>query len=716
MQARAGTAGEDDAFHPPIFAHRVILASHVCEGAWPEACSLSWKASRARLVQLSKGSSVVSWFELLWATIVTLALLGVTGGSLAWVVGLRGYWAVAAAPAFGLTMIGGTAIVAPWLGLRWSILPVLLVTLVLGLVLWFARSLTRRWRAIDVPDPATRARFDIWVLVGVGVATVLISLRVLDAIGAPTNFSQTFDNIFHLNAVRFVLDTGNASSLYVGRMTNPGGALGFYPAAWHGAVALIVQLTGIAIPIAVNAMSVAVAAVVWPLGIVLLTRTLFGRGPVLTVAAGILSTAFPLFPMLLLDYGVLYPYQLGLALVPVALAATAQALGLCASSPSGMPRIWWAIVLLGTLPGIALAHPGALVSWLALSSPMVLIFAILRLRAARSARGRWIVVGLFVVYLIAGVLALKVLRPPLEARGWPTVMSVPAAAWEVLSVSAWFGVAAAIAAIAVLAGIVWAVLTRTATTWVSLGMYVVAAVLFITVASLPFGTLRDALTGAWYNNIPRLAAMLPLAMVPLAAYGVARTTGALAKVPAVSRARVSVAPVWRGTIGVAGIVIGALLVQGPALAVASTSVSHAFAITPSSVLVNSDEYALLQRLDSHVPDGVAIAGSPWTGSSMAYALADRPVLMPHTLMEITDELELVNEGLSEATPGSSVCAAMSALGVGFVLDFGTQEVHGAVHEFPGFEDLAGSPAVELVDHEGDARLYAITGCAAGLDE
>lgn len=645
-----------------------------------------------------------------------LILLAVTGGTLAWAVGLRGFWAVAVAPAFGMTMIGGTAIVAPWLGLPWSVVAVLIVTIVVGALLWWARFATSHRHSLGDLTRAARPRFDVWLLVALVAAAVVLSLRVFEAVGAPGNFSQTFDNIFHLNGVRFILETGNASSLYLGRMTNPGGALAFYPAAWHAAVALVVQLSGASIPVAVNAMTLVVAAVIWPLGIMLLTRTLFGAGRMLTVSAGILATAFPLFPLLLMEYGVLYPYQLGLALTPVAVAATVQALGLgqrAGLQSSQLSRWWWGLVVLGTIPGIALSHPGAFVSWLAFTAPAVVIFVILRWRDTKTARGRWIVAGAFFAYLLAGALALVVLRPPAEARGWPIMMSVPAAAWEVLSVSAWFGIAVPLAAIAVLAGIVWAVIVRNSSSWLALGIYVVAALLFITVASLPFGSLRDALTGAWYNNVPRLAAMLPLAMVPLGAFGIARTASTLAAIPVFTRMRTRTAPAWRVVIGAVLALAGMLAVQGAALNAASASVSRLFAITPDSPLVNSDEYALLQRVDEHVPKGVAIAGSPWNGASMAYALAGRPVLMPHTLMEITDELDLINDGLTEANPGDAVCAAIAALNVGFVLDFGPQEVHGAAHEFPGFEHLAESDRVRLVDQEGEARLYEIVACGPG---
>jgi len=652
----------------------------------------------------------VSWFELFWAAALLLLLLAVTGGSLAWAVGLRGFAALATAPAFGITMIGGTAIVAQWVGLSWSVVSVLVVTLVVGAALWGARFAYLRTRSQPEEEgERTRPRFDVWLLVASIAAILVLSFRLADAVGLPTNFSQTFDNIFHLNAVRFILDTGNASSLAIGRMTNPGGALGFYPAAWHGAVSLIVQLSGVSIPVAVNAMSIVVGAVIWPLGAVLLTRILFGRGRVLTISAAILATAFPLFPLLLLDYGVLYPYQLGLSLVPIALAATAQVFGLGQRVP-GFSRWWWTLVLLGTLPGIALAHPGALVSWLALSVPMVIAFAIAQWRAHSSARSRVLIAGAFAAYIVAGILALKILRPPLEARGWPTTLSVPAAVWEVLSISTWYGAAALVAILAVLAGIIWALIARTPASLVALGMYLVAAILFVTVVALPFGTLRDALTGAWYNNTPRLAAMLPLVMVTLGAYGVARTASALATIPVVERIRASTPPSGRVLLGAALAVGGMLAVQGAALAQATTSVSALFAITPTSPLVNSDEYALLNRVDQHVPEGVAIAGSPWNGSSLAYALADRPVLMPHTLMEITQELELVNEGLVGAKPGGAVCEAVEILHVGFVLDFGSQEVHGAQHEFPGFEDLGTSDRVRLVDEQGEARLYEIVAC------
>lgn len=656
----------------------------------------------------------MDWVGLAFASLTGIAVLGVVGLVLSWALGLRGFWAIAVAPAFAVTVTAGTAVIAGFVGFGWSILPVIVMTLVLAAILRGARYLVER--RFGAPAPAERRRFDGWLLTGVILAALIITVRFAQIIGDPGNISQTFDNIFHLNAVRFMLETGNASSLGIGQMTNPGGSLGFYPAAWHANVALIVQLSGVSTPVAVNAFTLVISAVIWPLGILLLTRSLFAAARarldarVLVLFAGLLAASLPTFPFLLMDYGVLYPYQLGLALVPTALAVTLAALGLDRSSTVGVARVWWVIALLGILPGLAIAHPTAFVSWLALSLPMAIVFAVQRWRASTSVGGRVLVVVLFLAYGGVGFVALRVLRPPGEARGWPPVTTIADAAQQVLLGSTWYAIPAVLAAILVIVGIVWAFIVRTPGAIVAVGMYLVAAYLFINVAALSIPSLRDLFTGTWYNNIPRLAALLPIVMVPLGAFSIACTAKWLADRAAVRRALDS-SPRWAKALVGGVVVVGAVaaLQAGPVPRAVEWA-SRVFAVTPDSALLSTDEFALLDRLDEHVPEGVAIAGSPWTGSSLAFAITGRPVLMPHTLMEISDDLELINDELGEATPGSAVCSAVDDLDVGFVLDFGGREVHPGEHLYPGLTDLERSDSVRLVDEQGDARLFEIVAC------
>ena len=641
--------------------------------------------------------------ELLWPAVVLLAVYAVLGGSLAWVIGLRGLWAVAAAPAFATTVICGASVVAGWLGLGWSILPSLVLAVVIGAgVLLVRRRTTTR-------PVAPRSFSPWWTVLALVLSAIVIGGQTLSVIGAPTAISQTFDNVFHLNAIRYILDTGAASPLELGQMTSPNGGVPFYPSVWHATAAIVVQLSGASIPAVVNAQTLVIAAVLWPLGAVLLSRVLAGATAAVTVSAALVSASVPMFPLLPMDYGVLYPFQLALALAPVALAATASLLGIGASAGERAPG-WWGFVLLGAIPGVALAHPGGFVAWLALSVPMVGVFAVRFWRGHPAGRARTgLVVGVL-AYLGLGLLLLKILRPPLPTRLWPTALSPAEAVQEVAQVSMFYGTVSIGVALAILLGLVWAVRERTGPIFVTVASWIIGAALFVIVIASPFGTLRDALTGSWYNNWPRLAAVFGVALVPLAAFGVARTVEAVARRWAAARPE---AVRVRTLTGAALAVVGAVLLPLPALPHAVEQAHGRFALDDDSALVSADEMSLLERLPAHVPAGEKIAGNPYTGTALAYAIGGREVLMPHILVDVSEDAQTVNDHLADAETQPDVCDALRETGVGFVLDFGDREVHNGSHPLPGLEELEDSRVVRLVDSEGDARLYEVTACGLG---
>jgi len=221
------------------------------------------------------------------------------------------------------------------------------------------------------------------------------------------------------------------------------------------------------------------------------------------------------------------------------------------------------------------------------------------------------------------------------------------------------------------------------------------------------------MTAAWYNNAPRLAAVVPLIVVPVAAVGAAAVWAWITA--AVARRSTAGGP---GTAARSGLAVGLVLVlvvatQLGAMQQAVREAAASYALNADSPLVSEDEMTLLRRLPGEVPADAVIAGSPWTGAGVAYAISGREVLMPHTLMDIDPETELINDELDEAGARPDVCAAILDKGVQYVLDFGDREVHGAIHPFPGLDDLATSSAVEVVDFEGDAVLYRVIAC--GLD-
>lgn len=646
--------------------------------------------------------------ELIVPVLTALAIMTLPGVTMGLAVGARGVWLAAAAAPLSLTAVATASILGEWVGLTWSVVPVVLVTVVAAVVLAVGRRvLAGRWGADDQrPVPEKRA-LPSWleIAAAVGLAALLIGRRLGLILQEPGAVSQTYDNVFHLNAVGYIEHTGSASPFTLGLMTSDG-SLGFYPSAWHAVVSLVAQLGDGSVAVASNAVMIAVACLVWPLSVVFLARVWFGRSPWITIAAGVFSASAAAFPLLPVYYGVLYPLFLSGAILPVALAALSVVLGQATDQP---PRAWAGVLLLGFVPGLAVAHPSALVALLAFSVPIVTWQAVQIARAAASARRRAVIGVAYVAYLAAGLQAIRVLRPPSEAAGWQPTQTVAQAVGEILT-GGMYGmpVAWALAGFT-LVGAAALVRRGHPAAAAASGAYVVAGFLFIVASAMTWMGLRMLLTGPWYNNTPRLAALVPVAAVPLAAYGVEVVRQwAVAEV---RRRDVSWrwSPVLTGTIAVAMLVASTFV--GAPLRAITAEAQHSYRMTDDSTLLAPDEVALLERLSDEVPDDAVIAGNPFTGAGMTWAYADRKPLMAHLLMEIDRDTTRINEELREAVPGSAVCGALDRKGVDYVLDFGRVTVYDLDPSgFEGLERLDRSAAVREIDRQGDAVLYEVVGC------
>lgn len=641
----------------------------------------------------------MSWVSAVLPSITAAALLLVPGYLIARIIAFRGLWAWAFAAPASATVIALASLWTPLVGMRWTVLPVGITALVVIAVVFLIRRALRAENG-DRSSPAS-GYTTLWALLAAGL---ILTVQLVLIVGDASNISQTFDNIFHLNAVRYIMDTGSASPMTIGAMTSPDGGLWFYPDGWHALVALVAEISGASIMIASNAVMIVVAAVVWPASVLLLTRVMVGAHRVVTLTAGIVAAIVPVFPILMIDYGVLYPYFFAVGLLPAILATTVELLGF-SSSETGLHRGLLFFALLGALPGLVIAHPGAFVAWIVLAlATSTLAYARLLLgRPERPALVRY--TALFVIAVAVAAVAWKVLKPAAEARGWPVEQSVGQAVGQALTLSPTYGNVAWVPVVLMIIGA--AALARRGSLSAALPvvLYVIVAGLYIVASAMPWATLRDLLTAAWYNNSPRLAALLPMLVVPIAAYGGYVVTGWVPRVTAAEGAR-------RRTVVAALGVVGVVVLGGQLYTNQQTIryVSAVYAYSEHSRLVSTDELELMKRLPDEVPEDSVIAGSGWTGAGMAYAFADRRVTMPHVLMEFTRDEQLILDDLSDAKPGSAVCSAIERTGTTFVLDFGVDEVHGAKHEYDGLRRLAASDAVTLVDSEGAAKLYKVTGC------
>jgi len=650
----------------------------------------------------------VIWLAEWWTFVIGATVLFAPGAIAGVIVGLRGFTAAAAAAPLSLAALGaaslvGIAIPFPWGPVARAVVALALIAVALGV-----RAIARRWDAAEPRETAPPRSWATWLpFAAVALAAALLVPRLLVVFIDPQNISQTFDNVYHLNAVRYILDTGAIAPT---RQLIPG----FYPSLWHTLTATVASLSGATIPASVNVVSILLAAIVWPMSCVFLTRQIVGDSTPALLAAGALSAGLGAFPLLMLDFGVLYPNVLSIALLPAVLAALVTVTGLGAGPRPGRIVRW--VVLLAFVPTLALAHPSTLMAFFGIGFWPALAGLIVWVRAERGKEGsrtrlRW-GVTVWIAGAVVAALLFGFARPTRDQAFWGPSTTPWDASVHVL-LNGWvFRPVDYVSAGLMLAGVVSILVWRRRWWWLVAG-WATLWVIYVVGASVPRGLLRYVLTGTWYSDLFRVGALFPSVVVPLGAIGFAAVIGLVAA--GVRRA----GPKWRAVTpvataaGVAAIV--ALTQTGTAMTSATINAQRMYVISPSSPLLTTYERDLIGRLDQIVPSGDVIAGSPWTGTSLTFALADRPALLQHIYADLDAErpadVALILESLNTAATDPEVCEAVERTHARWVLDFGAHEIHSGQHVYPGLTGLVEAGVAELVDSEGpDARLYRVTAC------
>ncbi len=544
-------------------------------------------------------------------------------------------------------------------------------------------------------------------VLGAAVGATIISFQLTQVLGDPLSISQSYDNIFHLNAIRYIADTGDGSSLTLNSLSTGAPGLNFYPAAWHDATSLVFSVFPASVPAATNAMTFAVAAFAWPASVVFLATTIRPGSAVFAAAAGALSSSFVAFPGLMLKWGILYPNLLGYTLLPAFLALVV---------------LWIRAVEVGQIPAIAgrtallivagatlgLAHPNAVTSAAVLSIPLLAwhVWVTTRQRTGSARNVRTIA---FALALAACIAIWAVVRPPADASTWPEKLPSGQAVGEFVANSFNGNSIGIVVSALVLFGLTHAVRTRTAR-WLVV-MWLTSGFLWVVVASMRPGTLRTLITGPWYNDSFRLAALTALPSVLLAALGAAAVASTL--MHHLRRAPRMNSQAARERLGVVLTAALAILVAvAPATSEATEAVAREFRETPDSLLITSAEAEVLSKVDEIVPADEVIAVDPWDGSAVVYALEAREVTQFHTLGSTLPQYESIPRALKEAETDPEVCEQVLDGDVRWYLSFEDTLGIGdwARGSFEGFDGLVGSNVVQPVYTVGGVGLYKIVGC------
>lgn len=656
----------------------------------------------------------MQWLGLVVSAITCLAFLLIPGLLLGWLLGLRRLALIATAPLLSITVIAGSAVVAGKMSIGWSIWPQLLVLAALAVPCGILGWLARRWQPVSVQagdDPPTENGPRPWLVTVLSLllSSAIATWQLARILPSVDSFSETFDNILHMNLVRWILDNQNGSSWGATSMTTGGQLPGFYPAAWHDLVSTTMLTLGTTdIAVTTNATIWAVMAVVWPLGCLFLARQLFPQGSlVIRLGAGILASSFAAFPSLLIGFGVLYPNFLAFSLLPALVAWAATILKLAPAITSTGISV---IAVLACLPGLFLAHPNGVLSYIAILLPLGVAWCLRGVRASWRIQRRSALLYILATFIAVAVFVV-IWHIGRTEPNWNPPNSSETSLAEALLASPLLIRPFWLLGLLICIGLINLVTHSRLRWWI--GPTAVILILWGAASAMSPGRLRDTLVAGYYDDPFRLAALLPITLFPLALAGLESITSAIDRY--IERSVQPNRDHFRPVVVVISLLILLAGVQfTPAMNQHIKWVRSTYT-TDDSFLVDSDELTLIKQLPDLIPPGTRVATNPWTGSSMAYALEDIPTTTTHIGYISTADLDIINRFLNKAaTESEYVCPALRNLDVGYVLDFGKIEVNGgqgAYNSYQGFEDLSTAPGFAPVMKQGDAVLYRIDACS-----
>ncbi|MDQ1137584.1 hypothetical protein QE410_002383 [Microbacterium sp. SORGH_AS 1204] len=598
------------------------------------------------------------------------------------------------APAVSATIVAVAATLAPVVGLTWNLLPVALVTIVVVAI----ALLLRRGAGVDAAPNGRRAPLVALLSLAAAAAVSLVSF--VRAFGEPENIAQRFDNIVHLNAIGLALKSGSSSPFQIGATSD----IGFYPNAWHALTTLGAELTGATVPVAVNGANLAIVSILWPASTMALAGAFFAQRRTAFVVSAALSTGFGAFPALFFNWGVLYPNLVGYAMVPAALAAVVSSLPE-RGAPAGVRSALLIALLSG---GTFLGHPNAFLSLLLFAAAFVVTSLAIAAVIARTRSSVIALVAATAGLAAASAVTLLLFRTGAEHSGWTPWQQTAQSLGEGLFAAPRGYTPTVLVTLLLVVGFI--TVARMPRLLPVIAPFAVGVLLFVVASGLRIDhPLRQLLTNPWYNDSNRLAALLPLVAIPVATLGALVIVDVALRLAAHRRVRAWVTPVA----AIVGILAVFSVALGPNVRIALGQVNEAYAYTDSSLILSSDEEALLGRLADETPPDALIAGSPRTGASLALAFSGREVTQRHIFGSPSDEQLFLNANLRDIESDPAVCRTIDDIGIDYVLDFGRQDVidPAGAAAYDGIQDLAPSPHLVLVDSQGpNARLFRIEGC------
>lgn len=654
---------------------------------------------------------MTSWWQLVPSMGVAVGFLLLPGFLVAMAWRLRPLMAVAVAGLLSFLSIDISVLLAQALSQRWNWIWPLAITAALalgGLWRWLGSrrtSVRALWkRRVRNAVPILGAYF-----LGLAAAVATIGRRIMWAMGGPEAIAQLWDNAFHLYASAYVLNTGEASPFDVGKLLSSG----MYPASFHDAVAIVAQTGNISIPAATQAVTLLAVFVIWPLGLIPLVEVLLPMSVASRMFLGPVSLGLVVFPLALIDWGLVYPNILALCLTAPLLVVVLRIFGRGSSVMLSRSEAMTLVIPLTVALGMA--HPNAVYLVFAAVIP-ILIAAVVQV----FWHGRTVSAGKYTQLL--GLISLGVLilgamawvKPPMKlGDDFGAIELAHDALWEIVRGASMANDPTPLGYF-VLVGLAWIIWRFRRRWWWGAGACIVFA-LYIVSTSMTNRSLRHLLTGVLYGDQRRIGAYTAIFSVPLSIAGVQWIIHWVMRVISRVTPRL-VGTQLRWLAWVLALVLAflscSLTVRTETFEKRMHEIEWVYSMDYGNQLISPDELNIMHQLKEITSKDDVIIVNPWQGGGLAYLYAERNVTDIYVFAPKTEDVELINKHLRDAAGDPEVCNAIERLGATYVLtlDPTTIGFYDVSVSYAGMSDLETAPGFIPVLRVGDDVAYKITAC------
>ena len=679
-------------------------------------------------------STLMTWQQSWPLLLFIIAALYLPGCLLVAALGNRKpIFVTALGPVASIALAGIDGVLFQPLGISWSWRSYGLSAVTLIAAILLARQLFKHFRTSDgvgrepstlpknVEEPRFRLGHFLPAVIGTALAACNIGIRLMHASPSPDQVTQNYDSVFHYNVVARIALTGQASSLHALPPIREIYPIAFQEFAAMGALAYS-PATAVS---AVTCTWLVFAALIWPISMLFLIRTLLGRHAWSDLLAPVLASCCAGFPFLLLDWGTLYSMFAGQVILPVFIALTWSWCtdGWQESHRSVVGLAW----ILLSVVAVSFCHFRVMMTGALLVLPLILSWLIRAgRRLAKTNKHRFRVAAgvLTAGFLVVLAIGLKIFHN-LYLRGPARKISDhlnggPAQPTEDLpSAIARFLLGQPIdsgnhrlpvywpLALALILALIVLCLHHSRKDMILVFSFLLLGLVFVACA----GTHADwakILTALWYKDQRRLFSAWPVVAIPIMGMALEHGLGALKRYTPQAEKMVSMpAMMLAATVAV---LICAVNPQLDSMQKTLGS-TYAFAANDADApMLSTDEFLLMKRMGRHVSTSEQVLSDPWNGSGYMLAVGGTTPFYAHLNMNWDHDHAYLATNFEHIDSDPQVCRILTDHHIDWYADMGGPYVaNDPQHQI--FNGLHPVPqALQLVDSQGRAKLYRITAC------